>query len=255
METMVRFLFRGVVRETGNPVEGHVEAADAESAFIVLGENGIVTESLREDPQALNLSSDELPTPQFADALDSAIDSSSSQIAFDDLAERYSGKNVWVIDRNKIRTRVAQVVDQALAASEADMEGEKSTRRRVADAIRGLFSENRNIATEQNSADAAAMPPPVGGSGLSALASTSGEVLEQQITRLSEVIQQAEGLIGAMAAALRNLGSVGSAPRRQTAARTAGPQQNEVLLEIFKSNLDLRRTMTNTAAQPPVEAA
>jgi hypothetical protein len=247
METMVRFLFRGVVRETGNPVEGHVEAADAESAFIVLGENGIVTESLREDPQALNLSSDELPTPQFADALDSAIDSSSSQIAFDDLAERYSGKNVWVIDRNKIRTRVAQVVDQALAASEADMEGEKSTRRRVADAIRGLFSENRNIATEQNSADAAAMPPPVGGSGLSALASTSGEVLE--------VIQQAEGLIGAMAAALRNLGSVGSSPRRQTAARTAGPQQNEVLLEIFKSNLDLRRTMTNAAAQPPVEAA
>jgi hypothetical protein len=257
---MVRYLFRGIVRETGKTVEGHVEAAHSEAAYEILGDNGIVTESLREDPKPLNMSPSAGPFPQFADALESALDSSSSQVPFDDLAEKYRGKNVWVIDRNKIRNRVAQVVDQALAASEANLEGGNTARQRVADAISGLFNDTRNIATERNSESIAGMRVTggngaAGGSGLSGLAAMSGDVLEQQIGRLAEVVQQAEGLIAAMASALRNMGSGAVKPRREMATQTTGPQQNEVLLEIFKSNLDLRRNMAEAPSQPPVEAA
>jgi hypothetical protein len=258
----VRFLFRGLVRETGKPVEGHVEAVSSEAAYTILGENGIVTEALRHDPKPLNMTPDELPIPQFADALESALDSSSQQVAFDDLAERYSGKKVWVIDRNKIRSRVAQVVDSALAASEANAEVGSTARLRVANAIRGLFEDTRNIATEHNAASIAGMRVPgvqaatTAENAANSLAAMSSDVLEQQIGRLSDVVRDAERLVSLMAGALRNMGSATSA-RRQTAAPARSPsgEQNEVLLEIFKSNLDLRHSMAGATAQAPVQAA
>src|ERR1700691_4344856 len=51
----VRYLFRGLIRDTGKPVEGHVEADHEEFAFHVLANNGIVTESLRPDPKPEDL--------------------------------------------------------------------------------------------------------------------------------------------------------------------------------------------------------
>ena len=125
----MRYLFRGLIRETGRIVEGHVEGSTPEEGFNILADNGIVTESLTPDPKPLNLSR-ELPTsPEFADALESAFDSSSSQINFDDLADRYKGKKVWVIDRDKIKRRVCQVVDQTLAQSLAQGEDGGRTER------------------------------------------------------------------------------------------------------------------------------
>lgn len=252
----MRFLFRGIVRENGKPVEGHVEAAGTEAAYEILGDNGIVTESLREDPKPLNMLPDASSIPQFAEALESALDSSSSQVAFDDLAERYRGKNVWVIDRNKIRNRVAQVVDSALAVSEANLEGGTTARQRVASAISGLFNDTRNIATEHNAESVAAMRGKANapGYGINGPAAMPNDVLEQQIGRLTDVVQQAEVLIAAMAAAFRNMGSGGDSRRRVVAATATGGKQNEVLLEIFKSNLDLRHSMVDAAA-PPVQAA
>jgi hypothetical protein len=239
-ETIVRFLFRGCVRETGKSVEGHVEAANSEAAYVVLAENGIVTESLREDPKALNLSPHTIDIPQIADALESALDSSSMQVSFDDLTARYRGKKVWVIDRDKIRHRVANVVDAALAMSEANA----VARQRVASAIRGLFEDNRNIATEHTAQSAAAMR----------VGSASSGALEQQISRLNSVVEQAEGLIASLAVALRNIGTGGGVARRRVASDpTLGAEQNEVLLEIFKSNLELRRAIADAA--PAASAA
>lgn len=254
----MRFLFRGIVRETGKPVEGHVEAAHSEAAYEILGDNGIVTESLREDPKPLNMSASTLPIPQIADALESALDSSSSQVAFDDLAERYRGKKVWVIDRDKIRNRVAQVVDQTLAISEANLEAGNTARQRVADAIRGLFNDNQNIASERDAADVPKLRAEASAAARAAtnLATMSGESLELQIGRLSDVVRQVEGLVAAMALAFRNMSS---APRRHANAPAQSAsnnnEQNEVLLEIFKSNLDLRRSMAEEAAPTAGQAA
>lgn len=246
----MRFLFRGFMRETGEPVEGHVEAASTEAAYNVLGQNGIVTETLRDDPKSLNLSPNPSPIPRFAEALDSALDSSSLQVPFDDLTERYRGKKVWVIDRDKIRQRVAQVVDSTLAASEANFETGSMARQRVANAISGLFHDTRNIASEHSAESIAGMRV-TGGPNYRTSAETAlpNGILEQQIGRLTDVVQHAEGLIAAMSSALRNIES-GAAPRRHLlpmAVRPAsGPEQNAVLAEIFQSNLELRRLSSST---------
>ena len=276
----MRYLFRGLVRDTGRPVEGHVEAADDEAAFNALSQNGVVTESLNPDPKPLNLS-DELPkAPQFADALESAFDSSSSQVDFDALSERYHGKKVWVIDRDKIRRRVAQVVDAALALSHLHDEGSSQTRERVNSAIQAMFNDNTNLATERNADSIAGVrfnggadrgfvpppPPPVPVSRVSPYLEPEGgrgngnghAGLEVQVNRMANLVKQAESALAAIKAAARNAsfggggGGGGGGRGRKSAARAGGrsEEQNGVLLEIFKSNLALMQSL-----QPPPEPA
>jgi hypothetical protein len=281
---VVRFLFRGFERETGNPVEGHIEAPDSEAAYEILGENGIITEPLREDPRPANASAKPNSIAEFTEALESALDLSSSQVAFDDLTERYRGKKVWVIDRDKIRRRVAEVVDSTLAASEANLESSATARERVADAISGLFHDTRNIAsirsdpnadcvmgmrvteegpgneaTGQAAATNPALTNPPAPDPAAPNPGISNGDLAKQIGRLTGVVEQAEGLIAAMSAALRNIESGGGSviPRRRLVATLpTGPgERNEVLREIFQSNLELRAALANSARQPPVEAA
>src|SRR5580692_5926597 len=106
-----------------------------EDAYDALAQNGVVTESLVSDPKPLSLN-EELPkAPEFADALESAFDSSSSQVDFDALTERYHGKKVWVIDRDKIRRRTAQVIDAALALSALHGEDHGRVRARINSAL------------------------------------------------------------------------------------------------------------------------
>jgi len=274
----VRYLFRGLIRETGRPVEGHVEAVAEDDAYEALAQNGVVTESLLADPKPLSLN-EELPkSPEFADALESAFDSSSSQVDFDKLAERYHGKKVWVIDRDKIRRRAAQVVDAALALGAQHGEANGKIRERVANAIQGLFSDNRNIASERNADSVAGMrfTDGMGGGSPSlsagsinfgsapapAVASSAASVaLETQIARMANLVRQAEAALAAVTAAARRSGGGGGGPRRRSFAGAGrGDQQNTVLLEIFKSNLKLVRGMqepgsSEDASLPPDAAA
>jgi hypothetical protein len=277
----VRYLFRGIVRESGRPVEGHVEGSTEEDAYSQWSSNGVVTESLVPDPKALNLN-DELPqSPEFANALESAFDSSSSQIDFDDLTQRYTGKKVWVIDRDKIRRRVAQVVDAALALAAQHGEGSSQARERVQSALQGFFSDNRNLASERNAesvagirfngGNAAPPPPPppplpvmpanarmapylpaTNGGGSSSLNGHPG--LEGQIARMANLVKQAEATLAAVAAAARRGGGGGGGGgggRRFSAAKGGkGEEQNSVLLEIFKSNLELVRGMQDPTSAP-----
>ncbi len=277
----MRYLFRGLIRETGRPVEGHVEASTEGEACHALSENGVVTESLIPDPKPLNLN-DELPkAPEFADALESAFDSSSSQVDFDALTERYQGKKVWVIDRDKIRRRVAQVIDAALALSALHGETHDRTRARINTALEGMFADNRNLATERNADSVAGVrfngaaippppPPPIppaaarisgyangNGNAFNGGAYTNGNGnsnayvghpgLESQIGRMANLVKQAEAALAAVSAAARRGGGGGGGgggPRRSFAAKGGkGEEQNSVLLEIFKSNLELVRTM------------
>ena len=291
----MRYLFRGLIRETARPVEGHVEANTEADACHALSENGVVTESLVPDPKPLNLN-DELPkAPQFADALESAFDSSSSQVDFDALTERYHGKKVWVIDRDKIRRRTAQVIDAALALSALHGETHDRTRARINNALEGMFSDNRNLATERNADSVAGVrfnggatppPPPLpprmvgyangngngqayvnGANGTNGSAFVGHPGLESQINRMANLVKQAEAALAAVSAAARRGGGGGGGgggPRRVSSARGGkGEEQNSVLLEIFKSNLELVRTMqdpgstasvVSTASVGPAEA-
>lgn len=232
-------------RDTGKPVEGHVEAETVDEALTALSESGIVTESLRENPRAaLPIGKNLEGPPEFVSAIDSALDSSASQIEFDDLTEKFRGKRVWVIDRDKIRSRVAQVVDRALAQSAQEAETANETRERVAEAIKDMFRDNRNLTSPAPQVAAGAAAP-----------SHSSPMLEQQISRLSRLISQAESVLASIAAAARRVGSGGGgfAPRRY-GAHPQGEEQNKVLMEIFKSNVELLRTveegLTDATAPP-----
>jgi hypothetical protein len=279
----LRYLFRGVIKENGSPVEGHVEAATEEAGYNALSQNGVMTESLIPDPKPLNLN-EELPTaPQFADALESAFDSSSSQVDFDALTQRYSGKKVWVIDRDKIRRRVAQVVDAALALAAQHAETPDKARARVQNAITAMFNDTRNLATERNAdsiagvkfnADAAPPLPPLppqmpvgvrvapylpngnggtnggsngGSNGGTPLNIAGHSGLENQVARMAQLVKQAENAMAAITAAARKGfgggGGGGGGGRRLSKAKGGGEEQNSVLLEIFKSNLALVRGM------------
>jgi hypothetical protein len=267
-------------------VEGHVEANTEVDACHALSQNGVVTESLIADPKPLNLA-EELPkAPEFADALESAFDSSSSQVDFDALTERYHGKKVWVIDRDKIRRRVAQVIDAALALSALHGEGHDTMRTRINTALEGMFADNRNLATERNADSVAGVrfnagstappPPPLpprmagytngssngngvytngNGSNGNGSAFVGHPGLESQIGRITSLVKQAEAALAAVTAAARRGGGGGGGgggPRRASAARGGkGEEQNSVLLEIFKSNLELVRGMENPAPAPP----
>jgi len=252
----LRYLFRGLIRETGKPVVGHVEADTEETAFNALADNGIVTESISPDPKP---SFPAPPVPgggggtqsqaRYADALDSAFDTSAHQIAFDDLTERYRGKRVWVIDRDKIRKRVAQVVDEAMTSAQADLDTDTETRERVAKAIEGLFKDAKNITSPQQ---LPATPPPVApmpmGRQLTGAAAVGG--LDAQVDRLAMLITTAENVLATIQNVARNAsfgggggagGGGGGGGRRRGRASKVNMVQNDVLLEIFKSNMSLQR--------------
>jgi hypothetical protein len=236
----VRYRFRGLVRDTGQPVEGHVEAATEEEAYNVLGENGFITESVRPDPKPLNLGN--MPQMPYGDAIDSALDTSSRQIPFDTLQERFRGKQVWVIDREKIRRRVAEVVDQILAANMGSGENDALTRQRVAEAIDGLFKDNRNITSRVDQVNQT----------LQQTTRSAHEIntnLERQISRLAGFITKAEDVLNRISAAARSGGfgfAGGYAPKRGRVVGT-GQEQNAVLKEIFEHNLTLLRKFEGTS--------
>lgn len=238
----MRYRFRGLVRETGKPVEGHVEAEWHEQALNLLSENGIVTESLREEPKPLNLSNQVENQDQFTSAIDSAVDTSSTQVSFDALADKFKGKSVWVIDRDKIRKRVSQVVDQAITASMQNADTGTETRDRVADAIEKLFQNNENLTSRIGQMQQPAPPPPPSAQSLAPR--PASDPLERQLTRLANFITKAENLLVSMQTTLRNVsvGGGGYAPRRARGT-VDKDEQNSVLAEIFKSNVALLKSL------------
>jgi hypothetical protein len=246
----VRYRFKGIVRTTGQPVEGHAHGETPDVALSALSEHGIVTESLREEPEALNMSGQSQP---LSSAIDSALDTAASQVPFEAIANRYKGKSVWVLDRDKIRKRVAQVVDAALRnavgeGSSLNPDDVQDLRKTVADAIGGLFKDNRNLTSE---------------------VSNTSMKLEHQIRRIEQMVHRAESVLAQMTIAISRGGGWGggggAGPRRYAAGTGQKNEQNSVLLEIFKENLKLRGIEidenppapdeSQAGAAPPAEGA
>jgi hypothetical protein len=242
----VRYRFRGLIRDTGKPAEGHVESDTEELAYQALSEHGIVCEALWADPKPLNLSPLPEQTPGITNAVDSALDTSSTQVDFDALTERYRGKRVWVIDREKIRRNVAQVVDQVLAETMQQSDTATQTREAVAEAIAGLFKDNASI-TSPASQVAASTAAQDGG--------TASGALEEQIHRLAHLVSQAQNALGSLVSTADRIGrggyGGGGGPRRYSVSSSvAGSAQKAVLLEIFKDNLKLHQAVDPSFQAP-----
>ena len=250
----MRYRFRGLLRETGKPVEGHVEAPTVDQAYDLMADNGIVCESLREDPRLGDFTSlngaRRGPAPQpansaapdeFQTAIDSALDTSSTQVNVDDLWRKYRGQRVRVIDRDKIRQRVMSVVTKALQQSLGGGTGLHSqaqadkTLERVEDALKKMFGDNKNLTSEVPAGQVA---------------------MEDQINRLSGVVMQMEKSMAAMTMAMRRGGGGGGwgggdgghSSRGAHIKSVKDPKNDKVLLEIFETNLELQRSSAKKAA-------
>jgi hypothetical protein len=240
----VRYRFKGTVRTTGRVVEGHAHGETPDEALQALSEHGIAAESLREEPESAATGTAATP---LHSALESALDTASQQVDFDKLANKYKGKSVWVLDRDKIRSRVAQVVDSALKDAMSDskvgMTGMNDVREQVAQAISGLFKDNRNLTSQ--------------------VSSTSNQ-LEGQVRRIESMVKRAESVLAQMTLAISKMGSMnysgggGVGPRRFAGGSASqGSEQNAVLVEIFKENLRLRgiEIDESPASEVPTEEA
>jgi hypothetical protein len=235
----LRYRFKGIIRTTGQSVEGHAHGDTPEEAYAALSEHGIVTESLREEPETLAQAGQQ----PLTSAIDSALDTAAAQVPFDEVAKQYKGKSVWVIDRDKIRKRVSQVVDSALREALRESGGNtgqlnaNELRQSVADAIGGLFKDNRNLTSQ------------VGENSMK---------MDHTVRRIEQMVLRAESVLAQMTIAISRMGAGGyggggGGPRRFTTSGGGGSEQNTVLLEIFKENLRLRGISIDEPPPAPAE--
>jgi hypothetical protein len=255
----LRYRFRGLLRETGKAVEGHVEAPTVDQAYDLMADNGILCETLREDPRLGDFTSPG-PAPaatpagpsaagarlgpdgapeEFASAIDSALDTSSTQVNVDDLWRKYRGQRVRVIDRDKIRQRVLSVVTKALQQSLASGGGGQvqtdRTLERVEEALTKMFGDNKNLTSE--------VP-------------TQQVAMEDQINRLNTVVMSLEKSMAQLTMAMRRGGGgwggggADHTTRGKMLKSVKDPKNDKVLLEIFETNLKLQRNVEKKEAAP-----
>lgn len=214
----MRYRFTGLRRESGQPVMGHVEAESEDCACDILGDNGLVVDGIAPDPERTDDS-------HLSGAIDHALEAGSRTVPLDSLRGRYQGKRVWVIDREKIKTQVLQAVDEVMRQGRGGSEDETATHDRLADALERLFGDSRNLTS------------PV---------SASQEAMEVQLNRLTDVVRELEHAVGAIRAAMRSTGR-GNGDARVPAGpalkRRADPASDEVLRDIFQTNIELRRRL------------
>ena len=268
----LRYRFKGLLRETGKPVEGHVEAQGQASAFRMLGDNGIVCEALREDPlpEAYAGSDDEVGS-----AIDSALDVSSTQVDVDEIARRYSGQSVRVIDRDKIRKRVMEVVTTAIkkslpASTSADTSARDETLERVEEAIKKVFGNAANLTSEVPVPQAAPPPPapepaPAPRRTVATAPTAAGAgvdedtpFLENKFQLISEALGRIERNVNVVVAAAKRGGIGGGgggggrgADHSSNVGRhvktVRNPENDKVLLQIFETNVKMQKKVAARA--------
>ena len=188
--------------------------------------------------------------PEFSEKIENALREGGRQIRFDDIEKRYKGKRVWVLDREKMQRGVMRVVDEAIRYSQQAEEGGLVTRQRVAQAIAKMFGNNRNITSPVDPQQvAAARKAQAAGATAKAPPSLGGDApadmtLDQQIARLTGVIDRAESALTRLAASAGRFGSSSSdnrGLRRRAPVFERSGEHDQVLAEIFKTNLELRK--------------
>ncbi|MEM1212651.1 MAG: hypothetical protein AAGI68_10180 [Planctomycetota bacterium] len=226
----MRYRVSGLIRDTGKPVEGHVTAPETDTAFAVLADNGIVTSSLRPDPVPGGPPGGPLsdaPRDEFTEAIDSAFDLSATDVSVDKLAQKFRGQKVRVVDRDKIRDRVKTVVGNAISAAgkNGGNDGQQETLDKVAEALDKMFGDNQNLTSEQPASMVA---------------------MEEQIARLMKVTRRIEMAVNRLVAG----GGGGGGGNYRYDQRKRSEEQNQVLLEIFQTNKDLRDQIDGKSTPP-----
>src|SRR5688500_12866560 len=79
---------RALVPAAWRPLEGRANGATPAVALQGLSDPGLLPETLREDPEPLNMAQTSQP---LSSAIDSALDTAASQVPFDKIADRYKG--------------------------------------------------------------------------------------------------------------------------------------------------------------------
>lgn len=247
----MRYRFRGLLRDTGKPVEGHVEAPSVDQAYALMGDNNIVCESLREDPRLGDFTrAEDAPAPggggggggdgdDFTNAIDSALDTSSTQVNVDDLWRKYRGQRVRVIDRDKIRNRVMSVVSKAMlgagAGGAGGAAGEQQTLQRVEEALTKMFGDNQNLTSEISAGQAAAQAagPPSAQMGQ----------LTDMVLDLQKSMAELKALVRKGGGGWGGGGGGGGGGRRGAMIKSVkDPKNDKVLLEIFETNVKLQKS-------------
>lgn len=221
------------MRDTGKPVEGHVDAPNAEEAFTLMSGNDIVCQSLREDPRRPGFEGEPgggMPAAggDVASQIDSALDVASTDVNVDDLWKRYRGQRVRVIDRDKIRNNVLSVMTKAIQQTGGG--DSNQTLERVEEALTKMFGDNKNLTSE---------------------VAPTQTALEDQITRLNGVVLRLEKQLASLTMAIRRggYGGGGGGPTGRLMKQVKDPKNDKVLLEIFETNLDLQRQIKKKEAK------
>lgn len=217
----MRYVFTGLRRETAEPVKGHVTAPTEDVAYDVLGDNGIVAESLKPEPVESEAA---VKTAHVASELEHALDDAGQPVDFDYLTRRYRGKKVWVLDRDKIRGRVMKIVDDAIAEHLRDDQDGQEARRYIARLLDNMFQNGHNLGSERSAQTVA---------------------LEARVNELGSVVARIEKSMVPVSAGTRR------GPQRDaTRPRAVDRTRNEVLMELFQSNLALMRGLAGPVALP-----
>lgn len=220
----MRYRFKGIIRDTGRVVEGHVEAPTEEIAHKVMSDNGIVWESLREDPRPGDYTRSQLNTPSddVSSAVDSALDTASKEVDFDALTNRYKGKKVWVLDRSKIRDNVKSVMLATIRSTQQGGDNQKQMLAKVNEALDKMFDDKKNVSSQ---------------------ASPDNLAIEEQIARLSAVVRRVESAVAQLSVMSRGGGGGGGGRMSYDNLPNRDKRHDKVLLEIFETNLELQRTI------------
>jgi hypothetical protein len=215
-------------RQTGEPVEGRVTAPTEDAAYDVLGDHGIVAESLQPEPDTDEDTAAAETGPRLAQALQHALEEAGLHVSFDLVTGHYQGKSECLIDQENIRQRLAALVDDAGGDGHRDGENRLDARSLIAQLLEELRRNRRNLSAGQS-------PPPPG--------------LEAQVNHLAEALARLERAMATMSVAARRARP--GRPRTVATGQTAGDKtRDEVLIEIFQSNLELMRGLEEPAALP-----
>jgi len=216
----MHYLFRGLRRGVGESVTGRVTAPSEDAVREVLDTHGIIVETLGPEESG----------GLFPPIVEEALEDAGLRVTFNQLARVHEGRNVWVLDRDKISGRVMRLVREALGEGEAH----QHSRHRIGQALETAFGNRRP-----------AVAPHAGGDRHA----EAGE-LRAEVNRLMAAMSKLERTMATMAT--RSWRS-DREPRRAVVSRTPRDRtRDEVLLEIFRHNLEL---MELTRPQEALAAA
>ncbi len=161
--------------------------------------------------------------PLFDPLLQEVLDEARLRIRFDQLAHRYEGGNLWVLEQHRIPIRVMQLVNEAIGCDE----GRRELRRRIEQVLETLFGQPRPVGAER---------------------SVDSPGLIGEVGRLAAALDKIERAIASMSLAPSR------EPRHVMAGLAARHRKSKeilgVLIEIFEANLELRRGIDGTASLP-----